>query len=110
MDAGIIRKRCCSPSAQAKGIAFSDGADFSKIDPTRDLCISRVIHKTFVEVNEEGTEAAAVTVVEIIETSFPGPEDGPVYFYVDHPFVFVIKERDTGAMLFIGRVNNPLKS
>jgi serine protease inhibitor len=91
------------------GIAFTWDADFSKIDPTRSLCISRVIHKTFVEVNEEGTEAAAVTVVEIIETAYPGPQEQPVYFYVDRPFVFVIKERDTGAMLFIGRVNNPLK-
>jgi len=92
------------------GIAFSGAADFSKIDSTRDLCISRVIHKTFVEVNEEGTEAAAVTVVEIRETSYPGPQEQPVYFYVDRPFVFIIKERDTGAMLFVGRVNNPLKN
>ncbi len=91
------------------GIAFSGSANFSKIDPTRDLMISRVIHKTFVEVNEEGTEAAAVTVVEIIETSFPGPQEQPVRFYVDRPFVIVIKGRDTGAMLFMGRVNNPLK-
>lgn len=90
------------------GVAFTGGADFSKIDPTRGLMISRVIHKTFVEVNEEGTEAAAVTVVEIIETS--SPDTGPVYFYVNRPFVFVIKEKDTGAILFIGRVNNPLKN
>jgi serine protease inhibitor len=93
------------------GIAFSADADFSKIDPTRDLMISRVIHKTFVEVNEEGTEAAAVTVVEITETSFePGGDDGPVYFYVDRPFLFLIRENDTGAILFIGRVTNPLDS
>jgi serine protease inhibitor len=91
------------------GIAFTGGADFSKIDPTRDLMISRVIHKTFVEVNEEGTEAAAVTVVEIIETSFPGGDTGPVYFYIDRPFLFVIKEKDTGTILFIGRVNDPSK-
>jgi serine protease inhibitor len=90
------------------GVAFTDLADFSKIDPTRDLMISKVIHKTFVEVNEEGTEAAAVTVVEIVETtSGPGTQPGPVYFYVDRPFIFIIKERDTGAILFIGRVNDP---
>ncbi|MBN1414313.1 MAG: serpin family protein [Bacteroidales bacterium] len=92
------------------GIAFTWDADFSGIDTTRGLCISRVIHKTFVEVNEEGTEAAAVTVVEIIETSIPGGNPGPVYFFVDRPFLFVIKEKDTGAILFIGRVNNPLKN
>jgi serpin B len=92
------------------GIAFSNDADFSKIDSTRDLMISRVIHKTFVEVNEEGTEAAAVTVVEIIETSYePGGNEGPVYFYVDRPFLFLIREKDTGAILFIGRVTDPLK-
>jgi serpin B len=90
------------------GIAFSPDADFSKIDPTRDIMISRVIHKTFVEVNEEGTEAAAVTVIEFIETSIIG--DSPVYLYIDKPFLFVIKEKDTGAILFIGRVNNPLKN
>jgi len=92
------------------GIAFSGDADFSKIDPTRDLMISRVIHKTFVEVNEEGTEAAAVTVVEIVETSYePGGNNGPVYFYVDRPFLFLIRENDTGSILFIGRVLNPLE-
>ena len=97
-------------SDMGMGIAFSDEADFSKIDPTRDLMISRVIHKTFVEVNEEGTEAAAVTVVEIVETSIePGGNDGPVYFYVDRPFLFLIREKDTGAILFIGRVMNPLE-
>jgi serpin B len=98
-------------SDMGMGIAFSGDADFSKIDSTRDLMISRVIHKTFVEVNEEGTEAAAVTVVEIIETSYePGGNTGPVYFYVDRPFVFLIRENDTGAILFIGRVLNPLES
>jgi serine protease inhibitor len=93
------------------GVAFSDHADFSKIDSTRDLMISKVIHKTFVEVNEEGTEAAAVTVVEIVETSVgPGENKGPVYFYVDRPFLFLIREKDTGAILFIGRVTNPLEN
>jgi serpin B len=92
------------------GIAFSGEADFSKIDSTRDLMISRVIHKTFVEVNEEGTEAAAVTVVEIVETSYEPGNNGPVYFYVDRPFLFMIREKDTGAILFIGRVKNPLEN
>jgi len=86
------------------GIAFSDMADFSGINGTGGLAISRVLHKSFVEVNEEGTEAAAVTVVEIIETSAgPGNE-----FKIDRPFLFAIREVKTGSVLFMGRVQNPL--
>ncbi len=86
------------------GIAFSDMADFSGINGTGGLAISRVLHKSFVEVNEEGTEAAAVTVVEIIETSVgPGNE-----FKIDRPFLFAIREVKTGTILFMGRVQNPL--
>jgi len=85
------------------GVAFSDYADFSGINGTGGLCISRVIHKSFVEVNEEGTEAAAVTAVEVGYTSI-GTD--PV-FHVDRPFVFAIRETTTGAILFIGRVQNP---
>ncbi len=90
------------------GIAFSANADFSKIDPTCGMLISRVIHNTYVEVNEEGTEAAAVTVVEFVGTSII--DEVPVYLNIDRPFLFVIREKDTGAILFIGRVNNPLKN
>ncbi len=90
------------------GIAFSENADFSKINPERDIMISRVIHKTFVEVNEEGTEAAAVTVIEFVGTSIV--DEIPEYLNIDRPFLFVIKEKDTGAVMFIGRVNNPLKN
>ncbi len=89
------------------GIAFDPyNADFSKINPDRQLCISRVIHKSFIEVNEEGTEAAAVTVVEIIETSAPG--ETFISFHVNQPFLFAIKEKYTNTIIFIGRVMEPV--
>ncbi|HLO59179.1 MAG TPA: serpin family protein [Bacteroidales bacterium] len=87
------------------GVAFSDGADFSGINGYGGLKISRVIHKSFVEVNEQGTEAAAVTAVEIVEASYPGAN---LEFNVNRPFMFAIRETTTGAVLFMGRVNNPL--
>jgi serpin B len=84
-------------------VAFSGNADFSGINPDIDLYISEVRHKTFIKVDEKGTEAAAVTSVEIRYTSA-----GPEYtFLLDRPFLFVIKEKYTGAILFIGRVSNP---
>ncbi|MBE0644677.1 MAG: serpin family protein [Bacteroidetes bacterium] len=78
-----------------------DLADFSGINRDRKLYITNVKHKTYVMVNEEGTEAAAATSVEMGTTSMP-----PV-MRVDHPFVFVIHERNSGAILFIGQVTNP---
>jgi len=86
------------------GIAFSDMADFSGINGTGGLRISRVIHKSFVEINEKGTEAAAVTVVEIELTSMP-PQ--PVSFMVNKPYIFALRETTTGAILFLGLVQNP---
>ena len=66
------------------------------------LYISRVIHSTFVEVNEEGTEAAAVTIVEMVETS--AGADNTRVFRADKPFMFVIRENSTGAILFMGKM------
>jgi serine protease inhibitor len=86
------------------GIAFTDQADFTKINSGGNLFISKVLHKSFVEVNEEGTEAAAVTSVEISLTSFPDNN----LFRADHPFLFAIREIKTGTILFIGLVRNPL--
>jgi serpin B len=92
-------------TALGMGIAFNEGlADFTGINPGGDLFISRVIHKAFVQVDEEGTEAAAVTVVEVGYTSV-GPERD---MYVNRPFVFVIHEENTGAILFMGKVVNPV--
>ena len=67
----------------------------------RDLFLSDVIHEAVVKVNEEGTEAAAATGVSVGVTSLP-PE-----FRADHPFVFLIRDRGSGAVLFLGRVNDP---
>jgi serine protease inhibitor len=94
-------------SSMGMGIAFDpDNADFSGINPDNELYISRVLHKTFIEVNEEGTEAAAVTAVEIGYTSI-GPEPIIRYFTADHPFLFAIRENSSGTILFMGRVNLP---
>jgi serpin B len=84
--------------------AFSDiKADFSGIDGKRDLYIQHVIHQAVVDVNEEGSEAAAVTavVVGITSVSF-----APV-FRADHPFIFAIVHQATGSVLFLGRVADP---
>jgi len=87
-------------------IAFSPyDADFSKINPLEQLYISRVIHKSFIEVNEEGTEAAAVTLVEISRI-ISEPETG-IHFYVNQPFIFAIKEKYTNTIIFMGKVMEP---
>lgn len=85
--------------------AFSTKADFSGINGKRDLLISAVIHKAFVDVNEEGTEAAAATGV-VVGLASAGPEEIPV-FRADHPFLFLIRDNDSGSILFIGRMMNP---
>jgi len=82
-------------------LAFTEFADFSNISDTS-LLISRIIHSTFVEVNEEGTEAAAVTIVEMGTTSMP---IRPV-FRVNRPFIYIIREQSTGVILFIGKMGS----
>jgi serpin B len=86
------------------GIAFGNEANFTGINRVGGLRIGFVKHKTFIDVNEEGTEAAAVTVVSIEKNSV---DPGIVPFYVDRPFVFAITENKTGAILFLGKVTNP---
>ncbi len=89
------------------GVAFSPlAADFTGINKSGGLFITKVHHKTFVEVNEEGTEASAVTVVVIGRTSVGG-DSRPFYMRVDRPFLFIIHEHQTGTILFIGKVVNP---
>ena len=86
--------------------AFTGQADFSGMTGNKDLYISAVIHKAFVDVNEEGTEAAAATAVAIRLLSMPTP---PPVFRADHPFVFLIRHNSTESILFLGRVVNPTK-
>ena len=82
-------------------------ADFSKISDD-DIYISSARHKSFIDVNETGTEAAAVTSITFTTTSAgPGDLVEKIYFTVDRPFVFAITEKDTEAILFIGEVQNP---
>ena len=84
--------------------AFSEAADFSGMTGTRDLCISAVLHKAFVSVDEAGTEAAAATAVIVGETAVPGQS---VEVTVNRPFIFLIRDIETGSILFVGRVLNP---
>lgn len=89
--------------------AFSqDDADFSGMTSFEDLKLYEVIHAALVDVDEEGTEAAAATVVMADAAELPG-EDQPVIFRADHPFVFLIRDRRTGAVLFLGRLVKPAR-
>lgn len=85
--------------------AFTSAADFSGMDGTKNLSIQYVIHQAFVDVNEEGTEAAAATGVSMGLTAIaPGQT---AVFRADHPFIFTIQDSTSGNILFIGRVSNP---
>ncbi|HUC88618.1 MAG TPA: serpin family protein [Candidatus Paceibacterota bacterium] len=89
--------------------AFTVNADFSKMDGQKDLSIGAVIHKAFIDVNEDGTEAAAATVVAM--TAGSALQQGPRIpeFYANHPFLFVIEDSTNGNILFMGNVVNPSK-
>ena len=94
------------PQLQALGLhqAFMDTADFSGVTEQEALAVSAVIHKTFLAIDEEGTEAAAVTAIDMRATSMPMPEDPPIEFKADHPFLIVLRHKPTGTKLFMGRV------
>jgi serpin B len=85
--------------------AFADRADFSGMTGAEKLHISAVIHKAFVAVDEDGTEAAAATAIAMAAMALPVGE--PKNFVADHPFLFLIRHRATGCVLFLGRVENP---
>jgi len=88
-------------------IAFAPGAaDLSGMDGTLNLFISAVLHKAYIKVNEQGTEAAAATAVIVGETSVP-PD--PIVVTLDRPFVFLIRDIETGTILFLGRVLDPAR-
>lgn len=76
-------------------------------NPEDRLFLSAVFHRAFVEVNEEGTEAAAATAALLVRVGAAAPDSGPAVFHADRPFLFLIRERRTGLILFVGRVGDP---
>ena len=100
-----------APTLKAMGmkLAFGPGADFSGINGRSDLFISAVIHQAYIDVNEEGTEAAAATAVVMVGSAArPSPQQ-PIVFNADHPFVYAIVHRATNTILFMGRIEDPTK-
>lgn len=93
-------------SAMGMSDAFDTTADFSGMDGRKDLYISSVIHEAYVKVDEKGTEAAAATAVVMTEMISVRPPPIPT-FRADHPFLFLIRDNQTGSILFLGRVMNP---
>lgn len=96
------------PTLMAMGMkdAFDASADFSGMSDREGLVISDVIHKAFVEVNEEGAEAAGATGVVVKETAIAPPKQSPVFRAI-HPFLFLIRDNRSGSILFVGRVAKP---
>jgi len=97
------------PTLREMGIVDAfvpDAADFSGISTAQKLFVQDVVHKAFVAVDEEGTEAAAATGVVFGVTAAPMPQE-PVVFRADRPFLFVIRHNTTGQILFLGRVSDP---
>jgi serpin B len=92
-------------AAMGMPIAFTRAADFSGMTGTPELSIAEVLHKAFVSVDEAGTEAAAATAVVMKLTATP---EAPVEVTVDRPFVFLIRDIETGTVIFVGRVANPI--
>ena len=86
---------------------FDDAADFTGMAPAAEqLKLSQVFHKAFVMVDEQGTEAAAATAMEMLFGSVSPPAP-PAEFFADHPFLFVIRDTRSGAVLFMGRLVDP---
>ena len=88
-------------------IAFTGAADFSGITTKADLFISKVLHKAFINVTEEGTEAAAATAVIMLESAPNGGEPPRIVFNCDHPFLYLIQHKETGTILFMGCITDP---
>ena len=101
-DSGFSLKAVLSELGMPR--AFSLEADFSGMDGTGELSLDEGYHRAFVKVDERGTEAFAVTAISPWLKASPPPE---VEFRADHPFMFLIRDRETGAILFLGRVLNP---
>lgn len=95
-------------TAMGMPLAFTYDADFSGMTGNKELYISAVLHKAFVDVNEEGTEAAAATAVVMTLKSAPALREKPKVFRADHPFVLIIRDKRSASVLFLGRVANPV--
>jgi len=88
--------------------AFTAGeADFSGMSGKKDLYIGSAIHKTFLDVGEDGTEAAAATAVIMTKTSVMPDNEETIEFKADRPFIYLIRDNRTGVILFIGRYTKP---
>lgn len=87
-------------------LAFEPQADFSGMSSAESFRIGQVIHKAFCQVDEDGTEAAAATAILMLGSAYEAPPERKV-FRADHPFLFAIVHRASGAMLFIGRLEKP---
>ena len=86
---------------------FNSSADFSGITGKKEIHISNVLHKAVIEVNESGTEASAATAVITSRSAVVGKESKPIVFKADHPFIFLIREKSTGTILFMGNLAEP---
>jgi serpin B len=94
--------------AMGMRLPFEPGrADFSGMSTADELFLSAVVHKAYVEVSEEGTEAAAATGAVVGVTSLPFGELTPPTFRADHPFAFAVRDNASGSLLFLGRVVSP---
>jgi serpin B len=96
--------------ALGMGDAFTGAADFSGLIEGAgpgDLFISKVLHKTFLDIDEKGTEAAAATAIMMERTAIFIPDEEPVEFRADHPFLIALRHKPTGTVMFIGRIEAP---
>jgi serpin B len=96
--------------AMGMPLAFDARADFSRMTDNRGLFISAAIHKAYIDVNEEGTEAAAATGIRMMRPTMVRVQTPPIIFLADHPFIFLIRDNRSGGVLFIGRVTDPTKN
>jgi serpin B len=92
---------------QADFLGMADAAALAKLPGSERLFIAKVLQKAFIETNETGTEAAAATAVGMEQDIVYVPRPKPVVFRADHPFLYLIRDTATGAILFIGRVVDP---
>ena len=106
---GISQTVDVIPLLEKNGIskAFSDKADFSKMTHLRDIKIDSIQHRALIEVDEAGTEAAAASAAVMSVTSLPSPQNLPIRFIADHPFIYVLYDRQNKMVLFIGSVVKP---